>query len=59
MTKRQRNREKIKSLWNRYKEDKSYNNLVEYKLALNRATSTFRTAKANYESKLAKNVKSN
>src|SRR6267154_2934084 len=46
-------------MWKRYKEEKSYNNLVEYKLALNRATSTYKTAKADFESKLAKNIKPN
>src|SRR6267154_3274211 len=46
-------------MWKRYKEDKSYNNLVEYKLALNRVTSTYKTAKADFESKLAKNIKMN
>src|SRR6267154_2524046 len=46
-------------MWKRHKEDKSYNNLVEYKLALNRATSTYKTAKADFESKLAKNIKTN
>src|SRR6267154_4764765 len=55
----QRNREKIKFayMWKRYKEEKIYNNLVKYKLALNRATSTYKTAKADFESKLAKNIK--
>src|SRR6267154_208483 len=46
-------------MWKRYKEDKSYNNLVEYKLALNRAASSHKTAKANFESKLAMNIKTN
>src|SRR6267154_4323650 len=46
-------------MWKRYKEDMSYNNLVEYKLALNRATSTYKTAKADFESRLAKNIKTN
>ena len=46
-------------MWKRYKENMSYNNLVEYKLALNRVTSTYKTAKADFESKLAKHIKSN
>src|SRR6267154_2572726 len=46
-------------MWKRYKEDKSYNNLVEYKLVLNRATCTYKSVKADFESKLAKNIKSN
>jgi len=52
-----RNLGKIKFVCERYKEDKSYNNLVEYKLALNRVTSTYKTAKADFESKLAKILK--
>ena len=46
-------------MWKIYKKHRSYNNRVEYKLALNKATSSYKTAKSEYESKLAKNIKAN
>jgi len=46
-------------LWNRYREDKSYNNLVEYRLASNRVISSYKKAKADFENNLAKRIKNN
>ena len=46
-------------MWKRYRANKNYNNLVEYKLALNKVTDSYRKAKSNFEGKLAKNIKSN
>ena len=58
MTKEAKKHRKNKvRMWKRYTEERSYNNLVEYKLALNRVTSIYKTAKAEYESKLAKYIK--
>ena len=60
MTKEAKKQRKNKiRMWKRYKENKSYNNLVEYKLALNRVTRSYKASKADFESKLAKNIKSN
>jgi len=60
MTKEARKLRKNKvRMWKRYKEDKCYNNKMEYKLALNKVTTCYKTAKAGFESKLASNVKKN
>lgn len=60
MTKDAKKHRKYKSrMWKRYKEDKSYNNLVEYKIALNKVTNAYKSAKMNFECKIAKNSKKN
>ena len=41
-------------MWKIYKKHKSYNNHVEYKLALKKATRSYKRAKSEYESKLEK-----
>src|SRR5213080_283938 len=46
-------------LWKRYRSNKNYNNLVEYKLALNKVTDLYRKAKSNFDGKLAKNIRNN
>src|SRR5277367_1371747 len=46
-------------MWNRYKQSKSYNDYVEYKRALNKSTTEYRKAKANFEVKLARDIKRN
>jgi len=45
--------------WNRYRQSKSYNDVVEYKLAQNKAFKEYRKAKQIFERKLAMNIKSN
>jgi hypothetical protein len=44
-------------MWKRYRQDKCYNNLIEYKKALNFATSVFKQAKKDFEVKLAGKIK--
>ena len=46
-------------MWNRYRQSKTYNDLVEYKIAQNRAVKEYRKAKKQFEKKLAKDIRSN
>ena len=46
-------------MWDRYRQSKSYNDLVEYKIAQNKAVKEYRKAKRQFERKLAKDIKSN
>jgi hypothetical protein len=46
-------------MWQRYQTSKLYNDKVEYKRVLNKATATFREAKFNFEKKLSAEVKTN
>ena len=60
MTREARNARKYKfKMWKRFQASKSYNDKVEYKLALNLATSKFREAKRNFEVKLSQEVETN
>ena len=43
----------------RYRQSKSYNDLVEYKIAQNKAVKEYSKAKKQFERKLAKDIKSN
>jgi hypothetical protein len=44
-------------LWKRYTASKSYQDYLDYKRALNKATREVRNAKRNFEQKLAQNIK--
>ena len=46
-------------LWKRYRESKSYNDYVEYKRIANKCSNEYKTAKRNFEIKLAKDIKKN
>ena len=46
-------------MWIRYRASQSYNDLVEYKIAQNKAVKEYRKAKKQFERKLAKDIKSN
>jgi ribonucleases P/MRP protein subunit RPP40 len=56
VTRRRRAKNKA---WERYQNQKSQENLEKYKIKLNKSNSTNRSAKRNYEKKLAGDVKSN
>ena len=45
-------------LWKKFSESSNYQDYVEYKKALNKATNEIRKAKRNFEVKLAENIKS-
>ena len=58
MTKKTQKFTKYKSdMWARYRSSRTYNDYVEYKRTLNKATNVFRKAKLDFEKKLAKNIK--
>jgi len=46
-------------MWNKYRQSKSYNDSVEYKIAQNKAVKEYRKAKQKCERKLARDIKSN
>jgi hypothetical protein len=46
-------------LWIKYRQSKSYNDLVEYKRAQNKAVKEYRKAKKQFEKKMAKDIKCN
>jgi len=46
-------------MWVRYRQSRTYNDLIEYKIAQNKATKEYRKAKRQFEKKLAKDNKSN
>ena len=46
-------------MWIRYRESQSYNDLVEYRIAQNKAVKEYRKTKREFERNLAKNIKSN
>ena len=46
-------------MWIRYRESQSYKDLVEYRIAQNKAVNEYRKAKREFERNLAKNIKSN
>ena len=46
-------------MWYRYRQSKTYNDLVEYKRAQNRAVKEYRKAKKLFEKNLTKNIKNN
>ena len=46
-------------MWNRYRESKSYDDLVEYKIAQNKAVKEYRRTKRKFERNLAKDIRSN
>src|SRR5664279_3605844 len=46
-------------MWVRYRQSKTYNDLVEYKRAQNKATKEYKKAKRKFERSMAKDVKSN
>jgi hypothetical protein len=51
---------KYKSImWSRYRQSKSYNDRVEYKIAQNKAVKEYKKAKKLFEQKLAKDIKTN
>ena len=55
-----RRAQKYKSkMWIRYRESRTYNDLVEYKRAQNKAVKQYRKAKRKFEKKLSFDVKSN
>ena len=45
-------------MWNRYRESKSYNDLVEYKIAQIKAVKEYKKAKRQYERNLTKDIRS-
>ena len=58
MTRRAMRYRKYKSvMWKRYQLSKSYNDCIEYKHTLNKATKEYKKAKKSLEKKLAKNIK--
>lgn len=58
MTKAAKRAQKYKSkMWKRYKQNSSYNNLMEYRKARNLTTQEYKNSKTNFESKLTKNIK--
>jgi ribonucleases P/MRP protein subunit RPP40 len=60
MTCKAKRARKFKSrMWIRYAKSKSYNDYIEYKRALNKATYEYKKAKTNFEKKLADNIKDN
>ena len=46
-------------MWDRYRQSKSYNDLVEYRRSQNKAVKEYRKAKKQFEKKLARDVKNN
>ena len=46
-------------MWIRFRESQSFNDLVEYKIAQNKAVKEYRKAKKEFERNLVKNIKSN
>ena len=46
-------------MWIRFRESQSYNDLVEYRIAQNKAVKEYRKAKGEFGRNLAKNIKSN
>jgi hypothetical protein len=46
-------------MWKRFQQTKSYNDLVEYKIARVRATKIYKNARKSFETKLANEVKNN
>ena len=46
-------------MWCRYRCSRSYNDLVEYKRAQNKAVKEYKKAKIEFEKRLAKDIKSN
>ena len=46
-------------MWHRYKESKTYNDLVEYRRAQNKAVKEYQKAKVEFEKRLAKDIKTN
>ena len=46
-------------MWHRYRESRSYNDLVEYRRARNKAVKEYKKSKIEFEKKLAKDIKSN
>ena len=46
-------------MWHRYRESRTYNDLVEYKRAQNKAVKEYKKAKIEFEKKLAKDIKTN
>ena len=46
-------------MWVRYRQSRSYNDLIEYKIAQNKAVKEYRKAKRQFEKKLAKDIKNN
>jgi len=45
-------------MWVRYRQSRTYNDLIEYKIAQNKAVKEYRNAKWQFEKKLAKDIKS-
>jgi hypothetical protein len=46
-------------MWVRYRQSRSYNDLIEYKIAQNKAVKEYRKAKRQFEKNLAKDIKNN
>ena len=46
-------------MWLRYRQSKSYNDEVEYKIAQKKANKEYKKAKKHFEQKLAKDIKTN
>jgi len=46
-------------MWNRYRQSKSYKDLVEYKIVQNKTVKEYRKTTQKIERKLAMNIKSN
>ena len=46
-------------MWLRYRQSKSYNDMVEYKIAQRKAVKEYKKAKKQFERKLAKDIKTN
>jgi len=46
-------------MWLRYRESKSYNDKVEYKIAQRKAVKEYKHAKKQFESKLARDIQTN
>jgi len=46
-------------IWNIYRQSKSYNDLLEYKIAQNKAVKEYRKAKHKFERKLSRDIMSN
>ena len=44
-------------MWYRYRQSKTYNDMVEYKRAQNKAVKEYRNAKKVFEKTLTKNIK--
>ena len=60
MNKVSKSARKYKSkMWYRYRQSKTYNDLVEYKRAQNKAVREYRNAKKLFEKRLTKNIKNN